>query len=169
MTGKMLPCYACCPAGVDSYSGRHYPAGKSRHEITRDDKGRLTWQCGNCGNVKVPRATRLTTDYEFVTKLATTAEGMSAANRARFNYFNPNGAYAVWKAAAEKIDAYVDAHPEQPNGVLFVHGSLNDWPHKLISKAAMAKTTKRFDVFYAEQICREYAAKAEAWLTEKGA
>lgn len=71
-------------------------------------------------------------NYDFVTKEATSDEGMTTAWAMRFHCFNPNGAYAQLKAAHERINAWVDAHPERPNGVLFVHGSLNDHPRKML-------------------------------------
>jgi len=70
-------------------------------------------------------------NYDFVTTEATSDEGMGARYATYFHCFNPNGAYAQLKAAHERIDAWVDAHPERPNnGVLFVYGSLNDYPRK---------------------------------------
>lgn len=71
-------------------------------------------------------------DYEFVTREATSDEGMGARYATYFHCFNPNGAYAQLKASHERINAWVDAHPERPNGVLFVHGSLNDHPRKML-------------------------------------
>lgn len=69
-------------------------------------------------------------NYDFVTLEATSDEGMGARFATYFHCFNPNGVYAKLKAMHERVNAWCDAHPEMPNGVLFVHGSLNDYPRK---------------------------------------
>lgn len=99
----------------------------------RETADNYAMTCQNCGYQRKPRAPSkksLLHTYDFVTKEAESDAGMTTANAIRFHCFNPNGAYAKLKAMHARIDAWVDAHPERPNGVLFVHGSLNDYPRK---------------------------------------
>lgn len=47
--------------------------------------------------------------YEFATKTATSIDQMkSAKERIWFDYFNPNGAYSIFKGSYDKIFDYVD-------------------------------------------------------------
>lgn len=83
--------------------------------------------------------------YDYITQEAISDEGMAAKYAILFHCFNPNGVYAQLKAMHKRLDAWLEAHPEMPNGVLMVHGSLNDFPRDRLFKALDAPK-KRKDV-----------------------
>ena len=83
--------------------------------------------------------------YDFITREATSDEGMPAKYRILFHCFNEHGVYAELKKLHEKINEWVAANPDRPNGVLFVHGSLNDFPRNELF-AALDAPKKRKDV-----------------------
>ncbi|MEI9428688.1 hypothetical protein [Mesorhizobium sp. Cs1299R1N3] len=167
-TTKMLPCTACSPARPDL---GYHKAGRSRHcrDIV-EVNGDLTWAwcCENCGNVKKPRKRAATPTYDEITRTLATADKLSRPDTILFHCFNPNGLYAELKASQDRIGAWVDANPDQPNGVLLVYGSLNDF-HR---KALFALLDKRRRVTRTEfavtvsGIRREISTAAE-WLKKK--
>lgn len=83
--------------------------------------------------------------WDYITKHASTDEGLAAKYRIDFHCFNPNGGYAKLKAMQDRITLWCKDHPERPNGVIFVHGSLNDFPRKVLFEALEAPR-KRKDV-----------------------
>lgn len=124
---KGQKCPSCCPSG-----GAVFRMGFGWQGEARDT---YAMTCQNCGYQRKPRAPSkkaMLHTYEFVTDEATSDEGMTTANAMRFHCFNPNGAYAQLKAMHDRISAWCDAHPDRPNGVLFVYGSLNGHPRKLL-------------------------------------
>lgn len=114
-------CPSCCPSGGAIF--------RLQFNLEQD---RSLMTCQNCGYTRTPRERKFNPlkDYDFVTQQATSDEGMGARYATYFHCFNPNGAYAQLQAMHKRIDAWVEAHPERPNGVIFVHGSLNDFPRK---------------------------------------
>lgn len=108
-------------------------------------------------------------DYSFVTTEATSDEGMGARYATYFHCFNPNGAYAQLKAAHGRIDAWIDAHPERPNGVMFVYGSLNDFPRKQLF-AVLDLISKRrahaYPLAAAVKLIHRDIAKADRFIND---
>lgn len=81
--------------------------------------------------------------FDYVTKEITTDDGLPAKYRILFHCFNPNGAYARLKVMQEAISQWTKDHPERPNGVLFVHGSLNDYPRARLFEALDAPQKRK--------------------------
>jgi len=166
---KMLPCQACCPARPER---GYYTVGKVRHErdhVEINGEFVWAWKCWNCGNIKKPRKSNKPT-YDEITGTLTSDKKLSRSDQILFHCFNPNGLYAELKAVQDRIGEWVDAHPEQPNGVLLVHGSMNDYPRKLLF--AMLDKRKRIGrIDYAVSISTvERAIKdAKEWLAKKSA
>jgi hypothetical protein len=162
---KLLPCQACCPRTPG------YPIGRVRHERAFVEiNGVHVWalQCDNCGNIKKPRQATKRRDYDWVTVEAPSDSKMSLVNSVRFHCFNPNGLYAQLKAVQDRVAAMVDA-TGVPNGVLFVHGSLNDYGRNLLFKLLDTRKPGRFQVGQALNWISRDMAKAEAWLAETAA
>lgn len=87
--------------------------------------GRFLPHCMNCGDslrVTKPRGMTL----EYVTKEAATDKGMSAKNRLRFHYFNPNGLIHAKHKLDDEISAMVDAGTVK-SGWIIAHGTFDSW------------------------------------------
>ena len=158
--GKMLPCKACLPRG-----------GKARHEMSVKDIWATPtvhgWRCDNCGHFKEPRGPQRRTSYDFVTKDAASDRGLSIANGLLFHAFNAAGLYAELKAVQEEVAAVVE-RTGCPNGVVFVHGSLNGFPRKTLFEAVEKRSrvdriTYRVTIETVERAIRD----ARAWIAEK--
>lgn len=108
--------------------------------------------------------------YHFITREAESDEGMPAKYRILFHCFNERGAYAQLQKLHEKITAWTAEHPERPNGVILVHGSLNDTPRKRLFEALDAPK-KRKNVTMTINLAIGYALNAitegEAWLADE--
>ena len=66
-------------------------------------------------------------NFEYIASQATeTKNNWSNLNKLRFHYFNPNGLCEKKRQLDEKISNAVNLD-KVPSGVLFVHGSLNDF------------------------------------------
>lgn len=83
--------------------------------------------------------------WDHLTKELTSDDGLAEKHRITFHCFNPNGLYAKLQAVQERVSMWCKEHSERPNGVLFVHGSLNDFPRKELF-AALDAPRKRKDV-----------------------
>lgn len=117
-------CPSCCPSG-----GAVFRMGFGWQGEAQDN---YAMTCQNCGYQRTPRPRKENPlkNYDFVTTEATSDKGMGARYATYFHCFNPNGAYAQLKAMHARIDQWIAEHPERPNGVMFVYGSLNDFPRK---------------------------------------
>jgi hypothetical protein len=162
-TSKKMPCRACCPP-----NDRYPQVGRVTHTLDFNDDMRKGWRCTNCYDFKLAR-NRKALSWDDISKTVTTDKGMNVKQRAQFHYFNPHGAYKSLLVVQEQVNAFVDAHPEIPNGVCFVHGTLNDYGYTLISKLAMASAPKSWDVAYAVQWMNKAQIAAQVWLAEKRA
>lgn len=136
----MATCPDCCPHG-----GAIFRMGFGWRGEAQDNYAMTCQNCGYQRKVRGPNKKSVLFTYDYVTKEATTDEGMSAANRIRFACFNPNGVYAKLKKMHGRLDQWLAAHPERPNGVLFVHGSLCDFPRENLF-AALDAPKKRKNV-----------------------
>lgn len=115
------------------------------------------------------RKVNLLKNYEYVTREAMTDEGMGARYACYFHCFNPNGAYAQLKAMHARIDAWIDAHPERPNGVLFVFGSLNDFNRKQLFNVLDLISKRRahaWPLAYAVRKIREDIVRADNFIAD---
>lgn len=165
---KLLPCQACCPKRPG------YSVGRVRHENDYvlvsgeygDDAAVFgwAWVCDNCGNVKKPRKSKRR-DHEFVTELAETDAGMNRANVARFHFFNPNGLYAELRAVQARVAEVVDL-TGVPNGVLFVHGSLNGFNADQLRKQIQKARPDRYGLPVTLRAIRRDIDQAKAWIAE---
>lgn len=81
--------------------------------------------------------------WDYITVHASTDEGMAAKHRIAFHCFNTNGAYFKLRALHAKIDKWCEVNSDRPNGVLFVHGSLNDFPRKELFDALDAPKRRK--------------------------
>ena len=108
--------------------------------------------------------------FAYASEQAVTDEGMSSKDRIHFHYFNPHGLYAAWRDVNQRVADWCDEHPDRPNGVLMVHGSLNNHPYKMLS-AGLDSLKKRREVAwhvnYAVTTLEEAIAKAEAFLADE--
>jgi hypothetical protein len=102
--------------------------------------------------------------WEFVTEEAATVEEVrTLKNKVYFTYFNPNGAYAVKKAADDRISAAVDAGLAK-GGAIWAYGSFNDYHYTSMNRLAGVKRPRRFEVNYMIEGLLEDAAKADEFL-----
>ena len=162
---KLLPCQACCPKRPG------YPVGRVSHErdfvqVSDDPSAPFVWAmvCENCGNVKKPRRSKRS-DFEFVSELATTDAGINRANVVRFHYFNPNGLYAELRAVQETVAEVVDL-TGVPNGVLFVHGSLNTFQADQLRKLLDKKAPDAISLQVTLNGFRRELNRARAWIID---
>lgn len=81
--------------------------------------------------------------WNYYAEEAANDKGMPAKWRIVFHCFNPNGVYAELKVMNSAISKWCEDHPERPNGVLFVYGSLNDFPRKELFKALDAPLRRK--------------------------
>lgn len=155
----MATCPTCCPNGGAIF----------RMDYVGDN---YAMTCQNCGHQRKHRGANKTSvlhTYDFVTKEAASDKGMSRRNAILFHCFNPNGVYARLKQLHERVNAWCDAHPERPNGVILVHGSLNDFPRKQLFEALDAPR-KRKNVSYTINAAIDWVERAiiegDKWLDD---
>lgn len=164
----MLPCYACCPARPDL---GYHKAGKARHSwdfVEVAGEFVWGWRCMNCSNVKKPRNRAPLPTYDEITQTLTTADKLSRPNAVLFHCFNPNGLYAQLKAAQARIGDWVVDNPDKPNGVLLVHGSMNEHPRKtLFALLDKRRRVGRIPYLIGLNTVRGAIADADEWLTKK--
>lgn len=163
----MSKCPNCSPHG-----GAIFRMGFGWRGEAQDNYAMTCQNCGYQRKTRGPTAASKRNTTEYLFDEATSDEGLSVRNRYYYHRFNPNGAMKKLRVAQDAISAWVDRHPDQPNGVLLVHGSLNTWPDRLFDQAAKAlksrnKTT--WYVNYAISHAEKSAAEAYAWLAAKAA
>lgn len=105
--------------------------------------------------------------WDFITAEATTDANLSAKDTASFHCFNPNGLYAKLKAVHARVSQWCADHPDRPNGVLLVHGSLNDYPRKRLFELLERKRITSMEVKCAVDWVRDDIAEAELWLSDE--
>ena len=66
------------------------------------------------------------TDFNYISKTATSDKGLNNADTAAFHYFNPNGLIAEHAAACDRVTVLVDAGRVN-NGWHLAYGSLNSY------------------------------------------
>lgn len=103
--------------------------------------------------------TKRNPSFDHVTKELKSDDGLPAKYRILFHCFNENGAYRRLQAMQAEITAWCERNPDRPNGVLFVHGSLNDYPRKRLFEALDAPR-KRKDVTYTVISAIDYVESA---------
>lgn len=81
--------------------------------------------------------------FNYYAKDATSDAGMPAKWRIVFHCFNPNGVYAELKKMNAAIAQWCEDHPERPNGILLVHGSLHDYPREQLFDALKAPQRRK--------------------------
>jgi len=94
---------------------------------------------------------------------------MGARYATYFHCFNSNGAYAQLKAMHERLNAWVDANSDRPNGVLFVYGSLNDHPRKTLFAVLdliKARKAHAYPLAYALRLIREEIEKGDEFIND---
>lgn len=166
-TTKMLPCSACCPAHPELGQRR---AGKARHEyeFIWDEEKQVHvwgWRCWNCGNFKPIRKRKARPTYEEIISTFTSEEKLFHQEKVWFHCFNPNGLYAQLKAMNDRVSKWVDEHPDRPNGVLMVHGSLHDFPRKtLFDLLEKGKKITRMGYTVGINIVRRAIEDGNDWL-----
>lgn len=108
--------------------------------------------------------------WKLLTEDATSDEGMAAKHAIVFHCFNPNGVYVELTALHAKIAEWADAHPERPNGVLMVHGSLNDFPRERLFDALNAPKRRKqvtWTIQSAIVECRNAIKHGEEFLADE--
>ncbi len=103
--------------------------------------------------------------WEYITKIATSDEGLSLKDTVSFHYFNPNGLWVAKQATVKKIDELVDAGKVKP-GAIIAYGGLNSYAYDMMVKMARASKVKSFDVYYMKKTFREDIANAEKFIAE---
>lgn len=108
---------------------------------------------------------RKTRTFDEITKEATSPEtspeGMTVKDRGYFHMFNPNGALAKKRAADDAISAAIDAGILK-SGAYFAYGSMNDFHEKRLTRFAMRKHCRGWDIDYHAKALEKDAAKAYA-------
>ena len=94
-------------------------------------------------------------NYDRVTKTATTDKGMCNRDVVRFHYFNPNGAVQKKYAMDNVLAQYVDANII-PSGWHIAYGTFNDFHVKSLQNLLDKKRVRNFDASYhAERLFKE--------------
>ncbi len=160
-------CPNCCPDGgavfrMDyGWGGRDYNSPRDVYAMT----------CQNCGYQRTPRPRKANPlkNYDFVTSEATSDKGMGARFATYFHCFNPNGAYAQLKQMHVRLDGWLEAHPDRPNGVLFVYGSLHDHPRKTLFAVLdliKARKAHAYALSYALGLICEEIEKGDGFIND---
>lgn len=104
--------------------------------------------------------------FDTITRKATvTARSWSNRDIVRFHYFNPNGAYARFRAAyARLIEAVDNVHVM--GGALLAYSG--DYHSDELGGLVDRRRVSRFDATYHAEKLVELAAKIDAFLNAKG-
>lgn len=105
--------------------------------------------------------------WDFITKEATSDERLSVKDSVSFHCFNPNGLYAKLKDIHERVSQWCMDHPDRPNGILLVHGSLNDYPRKRLFELLDKKRITSMELILAKDWVKSDISDAEEWLSDE--
>lgn len=121
---------------------------------------------------------KLHPSWDHLTKELESDDGLPAKHRIVFHCFNPKGLYYQLQALHYEISVWCEHHKDLPNGVLLVHGSLNDYPRQELFKALNAPQRRKNvtrDVQFAINIAanalregREFLDNPAKWPAPKG-
>lgn len=163
MPARSEICPSCCPNGGAIFR---------RDMVWCDDAEDYLFHdkvCQNCGHVKKPRKrqARLLVDATKCSAEEAKAAKFNAKNTALFHYFNPNGAYAAWRAFDDLVGVAVDLGAAK-SGFWIAYGTLGgDYHYKAISKYALQAKPSRRDVDYTVREIYRTIERGRAALIEK--
>lgn len=132
-------CPGCMPKGVKGAFFELEPTYPNGFD------NEVVWMkvCTNCGYEKKPRKRRVRPSFDEITRTLESADKLNVADKAKFHYFNPNGARAKLNAAR---NAYREANTS--NTIPYLCSFINDYDEKQLWQQMQLKRPKLWNVNY---------------------